>query len=80
MQRVDSLAYHCCNKIFISLSNSTEKKHYICYHPSPVRPELMVMHWIQDGSTQQCRVGSGFVPPLSYFALLWYWKVLIILS
>ena len=28
-QRMDSLAYHRCNKIFVSLSNSTEKQHYI---------------------------------------------------
>lgn len=80
MQRMDSLPYHRCSKIFMSLSNGTEKQHYICHRLSPVRPELMETHWVPDGSAQRHRAGSAFVLPLSYSALLWYWKMLIILS
>lgn len=49
----DSLAYHCYNKIFLSLSNCTEKWRYICLHPRPARAELMVMHWVRGGSVQR---------------------------
>lgn len=69
MQRMDSVAYHHCVELFISLNNGGESPNYFA-----VRSVLVVIHCLQGGSAQRHQVGSDFIFILSYLALLWNWK------